>query len=163
MGTQQNLRGFPWCGNTINLEMFKYLHKKHHIAKKSCQSFDAFQFTFPDLLIEGGNAPFVILAIKSILGFPVTIHVASVTMLGIQQILAHSCNPHSLYFFNPILDHIFRVNIEHQLHHAVPSRAHETITNLSVAHLTVDGRRKLLREYEKVFDVDLGYGFSSEK
>ena len=134
------------------------LHKKHHIAKKSCQAYDAFRFSFPDLMLENGLAPVLFLAIKAYLGLPVHMNMASVILLAHQQILEHSCNPHTGVLLNPLLDSVMKTNIAHSLHHAIPKHVRDNGALIPLRHFSAKHRHAEMRTYEEVFDIDLGYG-----
>lgn len=137
---------------------FARVHKKHHEGKLGCQAIHAFQFDPLDLVFESLLAPPLYLLLRASCGYSATIPVASIILLTFQQIRGeHSCNPHTIFFLNPVLDHFFKVNIEHQLHHAVLSRAHDNVTVIPLSHLWTSARRDAIMEYERVFGVDLGF------
>jgi hypothetical protein len=136
---------------------FIHIHKEHHSIKKSCQAFLAFRFTILDLLIENAAPTLYLLLVKAMLGMPFQVKLASIILLGIQHIGIHSCNPHTVYFFNPLLDHWFKVNLQHALHHAVQHSAHEDVTVVPWEHFHSARRQRAISQYERVFELDLGY------
>lgn len=137
---------------------FAKVHAKHHKSKLSCQAVHAFQFDILDLVIENGLAPPLYILVKTAVGFSPAIPLASVALLTYQQICGeHSLNPHSIFFLNPLLDSVFKVNIEHNLHHAVPGRAGTTAAVIPLSHVRKSARREAILEYERVFGVDLGF------
>jgi hypothetical protein len=137
---------------------FTHLHKDHHSVKRPSQALLAFRFTGIDLLIQNSLAPILLLLIKAMIGADVRFNLASRALLGVQQIEQHSCNPHTV-FFNPVLKRFLKVTIVQSLHHVPWSHNHpyDDGTFVTFKNVFAAERQRAEREYEKVFEVNLGY------
>ena len=144
----------PWMHH--NASVFQKVHARHHGHKKNLQACHAFVFTLSDLIIEFALAPLLLLLVKTyVLGLMPSLNLASLMLMVTSEIRGHSVNPHSPYYFNPILDAISKNNIRHTLHHAAEN---EYMCAVSF-DLSMQQRRHDVLRYQKVFGVDLGYGY----
>jgi len=100
-----------------------------------------------DLIFEfGGGIPQTCF-LKWCLGMNPTTHLLSFHLALYSGINAHSMNPYSVYFFNPILDYMARNNICHNLHHTVQLDYYTGIPFKQF--VSAETRRKDIERYNK--------------
>ena len=129
-----------------------FLHKWHHAGKNDMIITHAYSFDLLDLIFEfGGGVPQVCF-IKWCLGLHSQVHVLSFYVALYAAVNAHSLNPYSVYFFNPIMDYVARNNIGHSLHHTVQN---DYYTGFPFKHfLSAEARRQDIDRYNKAMTTE---------
>jgi len=140
------------------------LHKTHHLPRRELTVANAFYFDVPDLIVEDGIGPLMLIMLKSVLGGVASVHYASFYLCVVCDQTVHSVDPYTCMFWNPLLDNLMRGALSHNLHHAV-NKGHYTIWPehhfkgvASAGHKAdvkaTDGFDVDVREYNKIFETD---------
>ena len=153
-----------------NPRWYNILHKKHHQVRRDAQAMHAFHIDLIDLVLENTGAPtllllvqylYVTLMIKGGVGEQqqqpppdgIGVHWFAVSLLTSHDGSLHSINPYSAMYFNPLLDHLMKGTICHQLHHALNKGY---ILFVPYRHLwSPAARRADIDKYRSIFKQDL--------
>ena len=98
-----------------------FLHRKHHKASNKClMIYGAPQFDLLDMVIEfGAGVPGLIVVKKILFGPSSKVHFLTYGLFAMKAFQTHSGNPYSPVYFVPLLDHLARTTICHNLHHVI--------------------------------------------
>eukprot|EP00469_Lotharella_globosa_P009350 CAMPEP_0167787408 /NCGR_PEP_ID=MMETSP0111_2-20121227/9405_1 /TAXON_ID=91324 /ORGANISM="Lotharella globosa, Strain CCCM811" /LENGTH=303 /DNA_ID=CAMNT_0007679045 /DNA_START=56 /DNA_END=967 /DNA_ORIENTATION=+ len=136
-------------------------HKGHHEGAKNLRLLYAYHgMQWIDLLLETFSGPILLFAFNffvlrrfAICGLPAWI------WLVWADHQAHSCNPYSVSFFNPILDWRFLHTVAHHLHHSHP---HTHFFFLPYEHFFSSARAEDLRVFNETMNTAIDFRFFLE-
>ena len=114
----------------------------------------AFHIHVLDLLIENTGAPTLLFLGQYLTGWQqsVGLNMFALVLYTCHDGALHSINPYSVMYFFPVLDHIMKGNICHQLHHALNN---DYIQFVPYAHMWSSRRRqKDIEKYNATFETD---------
>lgn len=141
-----------WMHNAVDHPVLHKLHTLHHEYKANLNAINGAQILPLVLALENSIGPVILVAFKSIvLGLPPSISVVSYLLLISSEGSAHSCNPFSVCYYNPLLDYIVKGNIAHNLHHAMPN----TQLHIVPWHHFWQGYAKDLELYNKIMKMNI--------
>jgi len=137
-------------------------HATHHLPMKNLSNLNSFYFDIPDLFIEDGIGPMMLMGLKALGGGDCSVHYMSFYFTVLCDQSVHSLNPYTAVFWNPLLDNIMRGAVSHNLHHAL-NKGHYTIWPqhhfigvVSPDQKTgkaTDGFEIDIQEYNNIFDT----------
>jgi len=135
-----------------NIPSMWWLHKYHHTYTKEMSFPLGFSFDILDLLLENASGLLFWLPIKYALTGDATLHVGVYLCVIWFDHTTHMANPHTATLLNPLLDYMFRANVNHQLHHVIIN-GHYTL--FPGHHLLPSSRQADLDHYNKVFNTKI--------
>jgi len=137
----------------MHTKAFYSWHKTHHQVRSNAQGMHAFHIDVTDLLLENVGAPPLLFILQWILPqHSVGLHSFAAALLTAHDGALHSINPYSAMYFNPLLDHLMKGNVCHQLHHALNK---DYLLFVPYAHLwSTEKRRYDIEKYNKCFKTN---------
>lgn len=133
----------------MHSKYMRWFHDTHHEVSKNAQSIMALHIGVIDCGLENFTAPLILFAFQYIFGFEMKVHLFSAVLSTfITYINHHSVNPHSIVLWNPVLDHLFKCNVAHQLHHSLHDTSYTTF--VPYHHVFSSLREKDVKLYNKV-------------
>jgi len=128
-----------------------HTHEVHHKIGANIQIINAFHFDTLDVFLENLIGPFIVIIFNYFTYGTLTVHFMSFIFIVWSDVLAHSLNPYSALFGNPIVDYLMKPNVEHNLHHML---INQYFMLNSLEHLFVKGKMdRDLALYNKVCDT----------
>uniref|UniRef100_A0A0G4GD20 Fatty acid hydroxylase domain-containing protein n=1 Tax=Chromera velia CCMP2878 TaxID=1169474 RepID=A0A0G4GD20_9ALVE len=135
-------------------------HKGHHYGKKNLRLILAYHGNqWVDLNIETLSGPLLLMLFNTLLFGNPSIHLASWLLIVWADHEAHSANPYSIAYLNPILDWLFLHNVGHHLHHVFVD------TNMFFVpyhHLNGSRRKQDLEKYNKTMGTEVDFSLFVE-
>jgi len=131
---------------------FWWIHKHHHTYTKEMSYYLGATFDVADVLLENAAGLVVWIPMKYFLYGDYTLHLAPYFLVVWFDITCHSSNPFSANLLNPVLDWIFRANVNHNLHHAVIN-GHYTL--FPAHHIVPSMRHADLAAFDKHFGTEI--------
>jgi len=137
-------------------------HEIHHLPMKNLSTLNAFYFDVPDLFLEDGVGPMLLMGLKALGGGDCSVHYMSFYFVVVCDQFVHSLNPYTAVFWNPLFDNMMRGAVSHNLHHAL-NKGHYTIwpqhhiigveTPNHKTGKAMDGFEIDILEYNNIFDT----------
>jgi len=133
-------------------------HKHHHTVRRDCTAFKAHHLEPIDAFATLWGFPMAFCLWQYF--FQTKLHVFSFLLVLCQDLLVHSCNPHSPYLFNPILDQLMKPTLSHNLHH---SETHSNISHIPYHHLFPSYLKQDIAKYERRFEIKIPFWSSDSQ
>jgi hypothetical protein len=132
-------------------------HKGHHFGGKNLRLLLAYHGQqWIDLLLETFSGPILLIVANYFLWGQVSIHLGAWYMIIWADHSAHSCNPFSVAFFNPLLDYVCLHTVAHHLHHSHPGTH---LLFVPYEHWIGDYRKDDLELYNKTMETTVDFSF----
>lgn len=129
-------------------------HTTHHVVGRNAQALLALHIDALDLVFENTCGILVYLGVLYMLGLQVRAHYALIYIGGFMDVHLHSVNPYSVCLWNPLLDHVFRCNVAHQIHHACLTKNY---TFIPYHHIFSSRREKDLKQYNTIMKTNFKF------
>jgi len=101
-----------------NSSMYEH-HATHHLQMKEMSLVNLWYFDLPDVFLEDGCGPLLLMGLKALGGGDCSVHYMSFFLCYISDVNTHSIDPYTSIFWNPLLDNSMRGTLSHHLHHAL--------------------------------------------